>query len=220
MSRAVPDFGSVEILPEDLIDGYSAFDIFEGNGETQGMTFDDLITLPGSIDFGVHEVDLSSHITRNFKLNFPFCSSPMDTVTEHEMAISMALHGGIGFIHHKCSVEEQVEMVRKVKNFENGFITYPVVLGPDAKVSDLDKLTVARKISGVPVTIDGKQYSKLIGLVTSRDTDFLEDRSVSLASVMTPVADLVTGLYPLKIADANRILQVQILSIPQTSLTS
>jgi IMP dehydrogenase len=153
-------------------------------------------------------VDLSTKITKNIKINFPFISSPMDTVTEHDMAITMALNGGIGFIHGKSSYEEQVEMVHKVKNFENGFITTPVVMRPQDKVSDLDKLTEARKISGVPVTIDGRMGSKLMGLVTSRDTDFLTDRNVTLASVMTPVTDLVTGLYPLKIADANNILQV------------
>lgn len=71
-------------------------------------------------DFGVGDVELSTHITRNHKLNFPFCSSPMDTVTEHDMAISMALHGGIGFIHDRGTLEEQVVMVRKVKCFENG----------------------------------------------------------------------------------------------------
>ena len=132
----------------------------------------------------------------------------MDTVTEHDMAISMALNGGIGFIHGKCTAEEQLEMVRKVKNFENGFITSPVVMRPEDKVSDLDKLTEARKISGVPVTIDGKMGSKLMGLVTSRDTDFLMNRDVTLASVMTPLSQLVTGPYPIKISDANRILQV------------
>jgi IMP dehydrogenase len=159
------------------------------------------------IDFGVHEVDLSTNVTRNYKINSPFCSSPMDTVSEHEMAINMALHGGIGIIHCKCTIEEQVEMVRKVKNFENGFITDPVVMRPDALVRDLDILTEKRKISGVPVTIDGLMGSKFMGLVTSRDTDFLTDRNVTLASVMTPVSNLVTGLYPLKISDANIILQ-------------
>ena len=174
------------------------------------MTF----TIPHhGADFGVQDVDLSTRITRNHHVLFPFVSSPMDTVTEHDMAIAMALNGGLGFIHGKCSPEEQLEMVRKVKNFENGFITSPVVMKPEDRVSDLDKLTEARRISGVPVTIDGKMGSKLIGLVTSRDTDFLLNREVSLASVMTPLSQLVTGPYPIKIADANRILQVHSLAV-------
>jgi IMP dehydrogenase len=136
------------------------------------------------------------------------CSSPMDTVTEHEMAIGMALNGGIGILHCNCSVEEQVNMVRKVKTFENGFITEPAVLSPSATIEDLDLLRQQRKISGVPVTVDGRMGSRLVGLISNRDTDFLKDRAVSIADLMTPLDKLVTGKYPISIADANKILKV------------
>lgn len=192
---------------EELDNGYSASDIFS-NTECMGITFDDLIALPGSINFGVADVDLSTNITKNIRLNHPLCSSPMDTVTEHDMAIGMALNGSLGFIHCNCSIEQQVEMISKVKNFENGFILEPAVLSPHARISDLDILRATRRISGVPVTVDGKIGSKLVGLISNRDTDFLEDRDRTVAEVMTPLEKLVTGKYPISIAEANKLLKV------------
>jgi IMP dehydrogenase len=132
----------------------------------------------------------------------------MDTVTEHEMAIGMALHGGIGFIHCNCSIEDQVSMIKKVKHFENGFILEPAVMSPDHLVSDLDELQACKRISGVPITVDGKMGSKLVGLVSNRDTDFLADRSVKLSTVMTPIEKLHVGHYPITISEANQILKV------------
>jgi IMP dehydrogenase len=196
----------------ELDNGYSAETIFS-NPECLGITFDDLIALPGAIDFGVADVDLTTNITKNIKLNAPLCSTPMDTVTEHDMAIGMALNGGVGFIHCNCSVEDQVTMVRKVKNFENGFILEPAVLSADATVEDLDALRKRLKISGVPVTIDGKMGSKLVGLISNRDTDFLQDRKLKIAELMTPLSKLVTGRYPISIADANKILKVSLIDI-------
>lgn len=201
------NFEDVVIEPGELINGYSASEIFTSK-DCQGITFDDLIVLPGAIDFGVHEVELTAQVTRNFKLNSPFCSTPMDTVTEHEMALGMALNGGIGFIHSNCSIEEQVAMVLRVKNYENGFIMEPAVMSPENTISDLDKLRDDKKISGVPLTVDGKIGSKLVGLVSNRDTDFIEDRTMKLADIMTPINRLVTGRYPISIAEANEILKV------------
>ena len=201
------NFADVHIDPAELINGFSAAEIFTSK-DCQGITFDDLIVLPGAIDFGVHEVELTTQVTRNYKLNSPFCSTPMDTVTEHEMALGMALNGGIGFIHSNCTIEEQVAMVLRVKNFENGFIIEPAVLSPNHTISDLDKLRDDKKISGVPVTEDGKLGSRLVGLVSNRDTDFIEDRTMKLADVMTPIELLVTGPYPISIAEANEILKV------------
>ena len=205
-------FTDVEISEKDLIDGFAATEIFS-RPDGLGITFDDLISLPGAIDFGVHEVDLTTKISRNHKLNLPLCSSPMDTVTEHDMAINMALQGGIGFIHSNCSIEEQAAMVRKVKGYENGFILEPAVLSPEQCLSDLDSLFATRKISGVPVTIDGRMGSKLVGLVSKRDADFIVDRSKKLAEVMTPMEKLVTGTHPITIAEANQILKVRIFVI-------
>lgn len=204
---AMATFAEVEVDPSELIDGFSAEEVFS-NPSCLGITFDDLIALPGAIDFGVQEVDLSAKITRRHKLNVPLASTPMDTVTEHDMAIGMALHGGIGFIHCRCTVEEQVAMVLKVKNYENGFILEPAVLSPSHTISDLDEVRDRRKISGVPITVDGKMGSKLVGLVSNRDTDFVEDRNILLSEYMTPVEELVTGVYPISIADANEILKV------------
>ena len=197
----------VEINEDELVDGYSAHDIFSSS-ECVGITFDDLISLPGFINFGVGEVDLTTSITRNYKLNTPLCSTPMDTVTEHEMAIGMALHGGIGFIHSNCTTAQQVSMITKVKLYENGFINEPAVLSPNHQISDLDLIRNSRKINGVPLTIDGKMGSKLVGLVSNRDTDFIQDRTKKLSEIMTPFDKLITGTYPISIADANNILKV------------
>jgi IMP dehydrogenase len=101
-------------------DGRSAAELF---GEKEGLTYQDFIILPGHIDFDAAEVDLSTRITRRVPLKIPLASSPMDTVTEGKMAISLALLGGIGIIHYNNTIDAQVDHVRKVKRFENGFIT-------------------------------------------------------------------------------------------------
>ena len=203
---AVFDFNDVSVDINDLENGFSAEEIFSGS-DCAGITFDDLIALPGAIDFGVHEVELNTKVTKNYSLHTPLCSTPMDTVTEHEMAIGMALNGGVGFIHSNCSTEEQVAMVAKVKNYENGFILEPAVMSPDDILSDLDSLRDTRKISGVPLTVDGRMGSKLVGLVSNRDTDFLENRSVKLSTVMTSFDKLVCGKFPLTIDKANDLLR-------------
>uniref|UniRef100_A0A7S0XGM5 CBS domain-containing protein n=1 Tax=Chromulina nebulosa TaxID=96789 RepID=A0A7S0XGM5_9STRA len=208
MALALNPETNFDIDESSLVNGFSANEIFTSNSiPITGITFDDLITLPGEIDFAVSDVDLTTNVTRNYKLNTPLCSSPMDTVTEHEMAIGMALNGGVGFIHSNLTIEQQVSMIFKVKSFENGFIIEPVVMSPDNTIDDLDKITTTRHISGVPVTIDGKIGSKLVGLVSNRDTDFIEDRSLKLKDVMTPLNKLVTGLHPISIDEANKILK-------------
>lgn len=199
-------FTDVELNESDLENGFSVTEIFQCQSKT-GITFDDLIVLPGEIDFGVHEVDLNTKITKSISITSPLCSSPMDTVTEHSMAIGMALNGGIGFIHGNQSIEDQIEMVRKVKNYENGFIMDPAVLSPTAYIKDLDELQDSRKISGVPVTVDGRMGSRLVGLVTKRDVDFISNRLRPLSEVMTPIEKLVTAKYPLSITEANKILR-------------
>lgn len=200
-------YNGISIPLSELQNGFSAQEIFGGQ-DCVGITFDDLITLPGSIDFGVHEVDLTTRVSRNFTLNAPFASTPMDTVTEHEMAIAMALNGGVGFIHSNCTIEEQAAMIRKVKTYENGFIVEPALLSTKNVILELDELREARKISGVPITLDGKMGSKLVGMVTNRDTDFINDRTQTLDRVMTPVDKLVVGRFPITIAEANKILKV------------
>ena len=190
-------------VPED---GLTGQELMSGG---QGLTYNDFLILPGYIDFEAALVDTSSPLTRRIKLACPLVSSPMDTVTESEMAISMALMGGIGVVHHNNTAEEQAALVRKVKKYEQGFITDPVCIQPTASVQDVLELKERCGFSGFPVTDDGKIGGKLLGLVTSRDTDFAtaEQLATPVSEVMTKVDELVTGRAGIKLADANRTLQ-------------
>ena len=118
----------------------------------------------------------------------------MDTVTEHKTAIGMALQGGLGVIHYNMTVEDQVLEVTLVKKYKNGFITSPACLSPQHTIADVLNLKQLFGFSGVPITEDGHMGSKLLGMVTSRDIDFIEDKATVLSSVMTRT--LVTGLSP------------------------
>ena len=186
-------------------DGYSASDVFLNPHACTGYTYDDLIMLPGQIAFGVEDVSLDTKLTKKISLHLPLVSSPMDTVTEADMAIGMALQGGIGIIHYNNAIEEQAEMVRRVKRFENGFITDPVCLSPDHTIADVDVIREKSGFCGIPITEDGKMGSRLVGIVASRDIDFLQDRSRKLSEVMT--TNLVVAQHPCTLAEANLILR-------------
>jgi len=195
-------------IEDDLDDGYSARDIFENKANRVGYTYDDLICMPGHIGFGVHDVVLESQFTRTIRLRTPIVSSPMDTVTESRMAIAMALEGGIGIIHSNLSAEDQAKEVAKVKRYESGFIMDPVCIKPTMRLADLDKLRAQCGFTGFPVTQDGNMGSKLLGLVTKRDTDFVRDRdSATVSAIMTKRADLVTAKEGITIASANEIIR-------------
>jgi len=152
--------------------------------------YDDIIILPGFIDFGVKEVALASRLTRNITLNIPIVSSPMDTVTESKMAIGLALQGGIGIIHCNNTIEEQVQEVRRVKKYQNGFIQNPIILSPTDPIAEVYKIKKLHGFTGIPITTDGKINSKLVGMVSFRDVDFVEDKTTSIGEVM--LKDLIT----------------------------
>ena len=185
-----------------LDDGYDAKTFFSAR---HAYTYDDFILLPGHIDFGVDEVELQTRLTRNLHLKTPIVSSPMDTVTGDQMAIYLALLGGIGFIHFNCAIDEQAAMVRRVKRFENGFITDPTVLGPQHTIADVDQIKTTHGYSGIPITEDGTLKSKLLGIVTTRDIDFEKDRSRPLSEVMT--TELVVAQEGVSLSEANHILK-------------
>ncbi|KAI9634269.1 inosine 5'-monophosphate dehydrogenase [Dioszegia hungarica] len=184
-------------------DGLSVAELMDSR-KNGGLTYNDFLMLPGHISFPANIVSLQTRVTRNIVLNTPFVSSPMDTVTESRMAISLALHGGLGIIHHNCTAEEQAAMVRKVKKFENGFITDPICLPPDGTVGDVVEIKNAMGFAGIPITETGKMGGKLLGIVTGRDVQF-RDPEQPLSSVMT--TDLVTGRSGITLEEANTILR-------------
>jgi len=200
------DLAKLEI--DELDDGFSARDIFESRRTHTGYTYDDLICLPGHIDFGVHDVSLSGRFSRKIALKTPIVSSPMDTVTESRMAIAMALEGGIGVIHTNLSIEDQAREVMKVKRYESGFIVDPVCISPTMLLSELEALRAKSGFTGFPVTSDGNMGSRLLGLVTKRDTDFVKDKdSTRVGAIMTKIEGLVTADEGVSLAAAKEFLR-------------
>ncbi|MGK3734259.1 MAG: IMP dehydrogenase [Bacillariaceae sp.] len=171
------------------------------------MTYDDLIVMPGHIGFGVGDVDISSMLTKNIKLEAPFVSSPMDTVTEHRMAITMALQGGIGIIHSNMGAEEQAAEVTRVKKYKNGFILDPVCLSPESTLKDILILKEKLKFSSFPVTDTGKMGGKLLGIISGRDSAFIEDVSVKVSEFMTERSELTCANERVSLEEANLILK-------------
>ena len=166
-----------------------------------GITFDDVLLVPGYSQVIPNQVDLSTNLTKTIRLNIPMMSAGMDTVTEHRMAIAMARQGGIGIIHKNMSIEAQAEEVDKVKRSENGVITDPFSLTPEHTLKDADELMAKFRISGVPIT-EGR---KLVGIITNRDLKFETDFSKKIKESMTSEG-LVTAKEGITLEEAKAIL--------------
>lgn len=154
----------------------------------EGLTFDDVLLIPGYSTVLPKDVSLGTKITREISLNIPILSAAMDTVTDSRLAIALAQEGGIGIIHKNMTIEQQAIEVRKVKKFESGVIKDPITVSPELCVRDLLSITRAHNISGVPVV----KNDKLVGIVTSRDVRFESNMDLPISAVMTPKSRLVT----------------------------
>ena len=167
----------------------------------EGITFDDVLLVPGYSEVIPNEVNLETNLTKKIKLNVPLMSAGMDTVTEYRMAIAMARQGGIGIIHKNMSIEAQAEEVDKVKRSENGVITDPFYLSPEHTLKDADDLMAKFRISGVPITENGR----LVGIITNRDLKFETDYNKLIKESMTSEG-LVTAPEGITLEEAKKIL--------------
>ena len=167
----------------------------------EGLTFDDVLLVPARSEVLPKDVDLSIQLTPVIKLNIPLMSAAMDTVTDSRMAIAMAREGGLGIIHKNMSIEEQAAQVDKVKRSEHGVITDPFFLSPDHLIQDAENLMARYRISGVPITRDGK----LVGILTNRDLRFETDYSRPIREVMTS-ENLITAPVGTSLEQAKEIL--------------
>ena len=167
----------------------------------EGITFDDVLLVPAYSEVIPNQVDLTTYLTKTIKLNIPMMSAGMDTVTEHRMAIAMARQGGIGIIHKNMTIEAQADEVDKVKRSENGVITDPCYLSPEHTLADANDLMAKFRISGVPITENGK----LVGIITNRDLKFETDFSKKIKESMTS-ENLITAKVGITLDEAKKIL--------------
>jgi len=167
------------------------------------VTFDDVLIEPRYSDVVPSETDVSTRLTKRISLNIPLLSSPMDTVTEGEMAIALALSGGIGVIHKNMSIASQAKEVDKVKRTANGIIPDPVCLRPQATVAKARELMAQHHVSGIPIT---RENGQLEGILTRRDLRFLENSDLPVSEVMTKKQNLVTATGTVTLEEAEKIL--------------
>lgn len=157
-----------------------------------GLTFDDVLLVPAASEVMPTQVNVATHITKSIQLNIPLMSAAMDTVTEANMAIAMAQAGGMGVLHRNVTIEEQAEMVRRVKKFESGMVVNPLTLYPDQSLQAAFDMMSHNKISGIPIVErgTGSGPKKLVGILTNRDVRFATDMDQPISELMT--CDVVT----------------------------
>mgnify|MGYP001473387785 CR=1 FL=1 len=177
----------------------------EGKFVKEGLTFDDVLLIPAKSEVLPKDVDVSTELASTIQLNTPLLSAGMDTVTEADMAIAMARQGGLGIIHKNMLIEEQAEMVDRVKRSESGVITNPFFLTPEHQVFDAEHLMGKYRISGVPI-VNNIEDKKLVGILTNRDLRFIEDYSILISEVMTS-ENLVTAPVGTTLDEAQQVLQ-------------
>jgi len=168
----------------------------------RALTFEDVLLVPRYSEVLPKEVDITTNLTKNIKLNIPFVSAAMDTVTEYETAIAMARLGGIGIIHKNMDIDSQVLQVKKVKKSESGIIIDPISLKPNQTLAEAEKLMSTYKISGVPIV---DEFNTLLGILTNRDMRFVKDFSLKAKDVMTPMP-LVTAKKGITLEEATDIM--------------
>ncbi len=154
----------------------------------EGLAFDDVLLVPQYSEILPSDVLLTTRLTKNIELKTPILSAAMDTVTESQMAITLAGEGGIGIIHKNMSIEEQAKQIRFVKKYESGIINDPVTASPTMTIGEINKITKKYNISGVPIV----DNNKLVGIVTNRDLRFVDDQDLKVSKIMTPQDRLIT----------------------------
>ncbi|MBS3913892.1 MAG: IMP dehydrogenase [Bacteroidetes bacterium] len=169
----------------------------------EGLTFDDVLVVPGYSEVLPRDTNTSTQLTKKLRINVPLVTAAMDTVTESRMAIAMAREGGIGIIHKNMSIERQAQEVKKVKRSESGMIQDPVTLTPEASLNDALRLMRDNKIGGIPVV---NEVGKLVGIITNRDLRFQRDMNQKIGKVMT-VNDLITAPLGTDLVSAEQILE-------------
>ncbi len=168
----------------------------------EGLTYDDVLLVPQYSEVLPRDVDISSYLTKNIKLNVPIVSAAMDTVTEAMMAIAMAQEGGIGIIHKNMTIDEQAKQVRKVKRSESGMIDDPITLQGSALLKEAVSIMKENKIGGIPIV---DKDMRLKGILTHRDLRFQKNLEISVSEIMTKM-NLVTGIVGTNLAEAEKIL--------------
>lgn len=168
----------------------------------EALTYDDVLLLPSYSEVLPSDTNVSTSLTKNINLNIPLISASMDTVTEHKLAIEVALKGGIGIIHKNMTIKNQAEQIRKVKRSQSAMIKDPITLDPKSKVIDAQLIVNKYKIGGIPIVDD---FNNLVGIVTNRDLRFQKDDSIILEKIMTK--KLITAKKGIGLNNAEKLLK-------------